>query len=100
MVCALLFLKPMIVRLLGASESPWRVAQARLANALPANDQRQDYVRCHIVSQPDGSEIAEAFPVQDSSMLRTYAFADGLIVRPPGDPARVAGDVVSVLHLS
>jgi molybdopterin molybdotransferase len=99
MVCALLYLKPMIFRLSGASDSPWRFTQARLANALTANDQRQDYVRCHIVAQPDGSEVVEAFPVQDSSMLRTYAFADGLIVRPPGDPAKTAGDVVSVLHL-
>ena len=100
LVCALLFLKPMIFRLLGASDAPLRTTQARLASALPANDQRQDYVRCHVVGQADGTQIAEAFPVQDSSMLRTYAFADGLIVRPPGDPAKEPGDGVSVLHIT
>ena len=98
LVCALLFLKPMIFRLLGSSEVPWRMSTARLAGAVAANDQRQDYVRCHVVAQADG-DVAEPFPVQDSSMLKTYAFADGLIVRPPGDPARNAGDSVSVLHL-
>jgi molybdopterin molybdotransferase len=99
MVCALLFLKPMILRLLGASEPAWRITQARAAVALPANEQRQDYVRCHLVRQADGSDVAEPFPVQDSSMMRTYAFADALIVRPPGDPAKAPGDLVSVLHL-
>jgi molybdopterin molybdotransferase len=99
MVCALLFLKPMIFRLLGAVEPPWRFTQARLAGPIAANDQRQDYVRCHLIVEADGTEVAEPFPVQDSSMLKPYAFADGLIVRPPGDPARATGDGVSVLHL-
>jgi molybdopterin molybdotransferase len=99
LVCALLFLKPMIFRFLGSNAEPWRVTQARLSSALPANDQRQDYIRCHIQTQADGTEIAEPFPVQDSSMLRPYAAADGLIVRPPGDGSKAAGDGVSVLHL-
>ena len=100
LVCALLFLKPMIHRLLGASGASWRMTQARLATALPANTERQDYMRCHLELQADGTAVAEPFPVQDSSMLRPYALADGLIVRPPGDPAKAAGDSVSVMHLS
>ena len=100
MVCAQLFLKPMIFRLLGAGAPAWRFGQARLSAALPANDQRQDYVRCHLEPQPDGTAVVDPFPVQDSSMLRTYAVADALIVRPPGDGAKEAGDSVSVLHLS
>lgn len=99
LVCALLFLKPMIFRLLGNDAPPWRVTQARLSSALPANDHRQDYMRCHLSQEADGSEVAEPFPVQDSSMLRPFAGADGLIVRPPDDPAKLAGEAVSVLHL-
>jgi molybdopterin molybdotransferase len=99
MVCALLFLKPMIFRLLGRTGSPWRVTQVPLSTALAANDQRQDYVRCHLQTQADGTQIAEPFPVQDSSMLRPYAAADGLIVRPPGEQARAVGEFVSVMHL-
>ena len=98
MVCALLFLKPMIAKLLGAAD-PLQTTQAKLAAALGANDQRQDYVRCHLRFEPDGTAVAEPFPVQDSSMLRLYAHADALIVRPPADPARKAGDTVSVLRL-
>jgi len=100
MVCALLYLKPMIYRLLGCEDAPWRTGRAWLATPLPANDARQDYVRCHLRSDDDGRDIAEPFPVQDSSMLRPYAQADAMIVRPPGDPARAAGAPVSVLHLT
>jgi molybdopterin molybdotransferase len=100
MVCALLYLKPMIYRLLGREDPPWRIGRARLATALPANDVRQDYIRCHLRADDDGGDVAEPFPVQDSSMLRPYAYADALIVRPPQDPAKAAGDSVSVLHLA
>jgi hypothetical protein len=33
-------------------------------------------------------------------MLKPLALADALIVRPPADPAKTAGDVVSVVHLT
>jgi len=99
MVCALLFLQPILHRLLGCTDALWRITEARLAGTLPANEARQDYVRCHLVVEADGRASAEPYPVQDSSMLKSYAFADGLIVRPPNDPARTAGDNVSVLHL-
>jgi molybdopterin molybdotransferase len=99
MVCALLFLKPMISKLLGSSEPPLRFVDAKLAHPLPANDKRQDYMRCHLRGEADGSLVAEPFPLQDSSMMRLYAHADGLIVRPPNDAARVTGDSVAVLPL-
>jgi len=38
-------------------------------------------------------------PIQDSGMLRFLATAEALIVRPPHDPARVAGSNVQVLRL-
>lgn len=99
MVCAQLFLKPMIYKLLGRSDAPSVPVTARLAGGLKPNDQRQDYVRCGLRAEDDGSLVAEPFPVQDSSMLRLYAHADGLIVRPPGDPARADGEAVTVLRL-
>jgi molybdopterin molybdotransferase len=99
MVCALLYLKPMINKLLGNRDPAWRPFQAKLAETLKANDQRQDYVRCYVRFEPDGTAVAEPFPLQDSSMMRLYAHADALIVRPPHDPARAAGDTVTVLRL-
>lgn len=100
MVCALLFLKPMLFRLAGATEPAWRTSRAKLASPLRANDERQDYVRCRITVDADGNQTAEPFPVQDSSMLKPLAQADALIVRPPGDRARAPGDLVSLLHLT
>ncbi len=97
-VCAQLFLKPMIAKLSGRVD----VAQtltARLAGTLRPNDERQDYVRCGLRTEGDGTLSAEPFPVQDSSMVRLLAHADGLIVRPAGDPARGQGDTVTVLRL-
>jgi molybdopterin molybdotransferase len=99
MVCAQLFLKPMILRQLGATEPAWRTGRARLASPLAANDDRQDYLRCHVRRDADDGDVAEPFPVQDSSMLKPLAAADALIVRPPRDPAKAAGDLVSLLHL-
>jgi molybdopterin molybdotransferase len=99
MVCALLYLKPMIFKMLGRTEPPHALITARLAGVLPPNDVRQDYLRCHLRPEPDGSFAAEPFPVQDSSMLRLYAHAEGLIVRPPGDPERRDGADVTVLRL-
>lgn len=97
-VCAQLFLKPMIAKLLGRADLP-PTLNARLAGTLAANDERQDYVRCRLRAESDGTLSAEPFPVQDSSMLRLLAHADGLIVRPAGDPARGQGDTVTVLRL-
>lgn len=99
MVCALLYLKPMIYKLLGRADAALAPVSAKLAGAVASNDQRQDYVRCALRVDGDGHLVAEPFPVQDSSMLRPFAHADGLIVRPANDPARTTGESVTVLRL-
>ncbi len=98
LVCARIFVKPLIDRLLGLPpENP--IIAARLGKDMKANDLRQDYVRATLERRPDGSLIATPFPVQDSSMLRTLAEADCLIIRAParggcagGQPRRGAAD--------
>jgi len=97
LVCSLLFLKPLVTALLGRP-----VADETLTMTLGAdmrtNDQRQDYIRARI-EQRDGQPVAVPFPVQDSSMQRTLARADVLIIRPPHAPAIAAGEPVSVLPI-
>ena len=97
-VCAQVFLKPLIAALLGLG-APDSGVKARLAEALPANDRRQDYLRAKLDRAPDGTLTATAFPVQDSSMQRTLALADCLIVRPPFDEPQGPGAMVTVLPL-
>ena len=66
---------------------------------MAANDLRQDYVRARI-EEIDGQLVASPFAIQDSSMLRTLADANGLVVRPPFAPALAAGDACPLLMLT
>jgi molybdopterin molybdotransferase len=97
-VCAMLFLAPAIARLSGLAPAPAAAATARLGAALPANDQRQDYLRARLARAADGSEEVYAFDVQDSSMMRLLSAADCLIVRPPHAPAAAAGSIVPLVR--
>jgi molybdopterin molybdotransferase len=97
-VCARVFIGPVIERLLGR---PGAVAPrtATLADPLPANDQRQDYLRASIEHGPGGRLVARSFPRQDSSMQRVFAESHCLIIRPPYAPAAEAGAEVAILPL-
>jgi molybdopterin molybdotransferase len=96
-VCAELFLRPLIRAMLGLPTSS-DVVTARLAEPMPANDSREDYVRARLARDGDGL-VATPFPLQDSSMLSTLAAADGLIIRTVRAPAAPAGENVRVLRL-
>ena len=96
-VCALLFLKPMIFRMLGDPSLPWRFIDATTNSPLPTNDERQEYLRCKLAYTNAGQVVASPVHTQDSSMLSLLSRSDGLIVRPPLDNAKNASDVVKVL---
>lgn len=97
LVCAHLFLRPLIARLGQRSYAP-DLRSAVLAKALRANDERRDYVRASVAPGSEGL-IATPFTLQDSSMLTTLAAANALIVREPGSPAAEPGDRCRVLML-
>ncbi|WP_163272038.1 gephyrin-like molybdotransferase Glp [Chelativorans alearense] len=97
LVCAHLFLRPMIARLSGRLFSP-DLRQAELAVPMQANDERQDYVRATVSHGPRGL-IATPFELQDSSMLSTLAAANALIVREPNAGPSEAGARCQVLML-
>jgi molybdopterin molybdotransferase len=94
-VTATLFLGPLIAHLAGASDPAPRSAVAVLGEDLPANDHRTDYLRAET---RDGRVYVSA--IQDSSMLRTLARADCLVIRAPHAPAAKAADSVEILPLS
>jgi molybdopterin molybdotransferase len=100
MVCALLFLKPALERLLGLPGALPATHPARLVAAMKANDTREDYMRALLSRSDDGSLAVEPHAVQDSSMLSVLADCQALLVRPPHDPARAPGDTVSVIDLA
>ena len=98
LVCALLFLKPLMQRLLGLPLVD-ETEMAELGAPVRANDRRQDYVRASLVDLPDGRHIATPLPRQDSSMLSTFAQALCLIVRPPFAAEEAAGAPCRILRL-
>ncbi|MFC3207766.1 molybdopterin molybdotransferase MoeA [Aquamicrobium soli] len=97
LVCSQLFLKPLLARLGGRRYRP-DMREARLGAAMAANDRRQDYVRA-CVREEAGLLTATPLGLQDSSMLRRLADAEGLIVREPFAPAAEAGANCRVLML-
>ena len=100
MVCALLFLKPAMERLLGQAGDLAPTRPARLAVDVKMNDTREDYVRSTLSRAADGSLTVTPHPVQDSSMLSVLAASDAFLVRPAHDPARKAGDAIQVIDLA
>lgn len=100
MVCALLFLKPALERMLGQAGNLIGTQPALLGVDLKENDTREDYVRSTLTRNADGVLTVEPHPVQDSSMLSVLARANALLVRPAHDPPRVAGDWVRVIDFS
>jgi len=94
-VTATLFLRPLIAAMSGAADPQPRTMTAILGEDLPANDHREDYLRA---GTRDGRVYS--LGLQDSSMLRTLARADCLIIRKPGAPAAIAGDSVEILSIA
>ena len=90
-VCTHLFLRPLVARLAGLDHAD-PVIDAVLGDAMPANDHRQDYVRATLGRDERGRPVATPFARQDSSMMRTFALSDCLIVRAPHAPEAKAGD--------
>ncbi len=99
MVCALLYLGPLLATMLGRSDVGPRAAKAVLGAPMAANDKRQDFVRAHLRPDPVHGTVVVPFAVQDSSMMSTYADASALIVRLPEAPAAPAGALVDILPL-
>ncbi|MGF7161448.1 molybdopterin molybdotransferase [Rhodoligotrophos appendicifer] len=98
LVCARVFLHPLMMALLGRTAGD-DVETVPLAEGLKANDERQDYIRAKLVRDAGGRLCARAMEIQDSSMQRSLANADCLIIRPPHAPTAEAGSAVEILRL-
>ncbi|MEZ5648286.1 MAG: molybdopterin molybdotransferase MoeA [Alphaproteobacteria bacterium] len=97
-VCAVLFLQPMVRRMLGHKTIEPQRMMAILGDDLAANDQREDYLRAALTLD-EGTWIVRPFPVQDSAMMTPVVMADCLLVRPPHAPMAKAGSPVAVIPL-
>lgn len=100
LVCATIFLRPAIGRLLGLAAGADATEPALLGVDLPANDTRQDYLRSRLERDEAGRWIATPFPKQDSAMLSFFTAADALVIRPPHAAPAPKGAAVRVLRLA
>lgn len=94
MVCGTIFVAPMVRAMLGLGKHPAPHQSAVLAQDVPANGPRAHYMRASV----ENGEIT-AFERQDSALLSVLAKANALLLRPPHDPARKAGEKVSFVPL-
>ena len=99
LICGLVFLVPMLHRLLGLREDARRPHEAILGQALEANGPREHYMRSASTWGPDGERLVTPLGAQDSSLMADFARADCLIVRPPDAPALTAGERVTIIPL-
>jgi molybdopterin molybdotransferase len=99
-VCAVLFLRPLLLALLGDPNAAAEVSEtARLGADVGANDLRQDYLRATLVEE-GGAWCATPVESQDSSLVKLLAKSQCLIIRKPHAIAAKAGDVCRIIRLS
>ncbi len=94
-VTFLLFVRPFVLRTQGVSDVVPRAVAARADFAWPQPDARQEFLRVKWNAQ-GGLDL---YPTQDSAVLTSTAWADGLVDNPPHHAIR-RGDMVRFLPYS
>jgi molybdopterin molybdotransferase len=99
LVCARLFLVPLIWRLLGrpVDSGVRTTVGARAGVALEANGPREHYMRAISRRADDGVTEVTPLPDQHSSLIAPLARADCLLVRPSDAPPAAPGSLVPIL---
>ncbi|PWE34281.1 molybdopterin molybdenumtransferase MoeA [Maritimibacter sp. 55A14] len=98
MVCGHIFLRPAVDAMLGLKVRALPRMQMPLEQAIRPNGGREHYMRARLVEGAEGLRV-RVFGRQDSALLSVLGDADALVVRPPDDPARAAGEQVDVIRL-
>ncbi len=98
LVCARVYLKPMIDTMLGLPGDEGEPENAIIGAKLPANDERQDFLRASLAKNEQGELVATPFGKQDSAMMNILSKADCLLIRPPNAPATTPGERARILR--
>ncbi|HLW92756.1 MAG TPA: gephyrin-like molybdotransferase Glp [Roseiarcus sp.] len=97
-VCAILFLRPLLLQLLGDPDAGADVSEAAVLGAdVRKNDLRQDYLRATLAEQ-EGQWSATPVESQDSSLVKLLAQAECLIVRKPHAPPAKRGEACRIIR--
>jgi molybdopterin molybdotransferase len=94
-VTFLIFVRPFLLRTQGIAEVQPHALAARADFDWPEPDPRREFLRVKWNAR-GGLDL---YPTQDSAVLMSTAWADGLVDNPPNHPVR-AGDTVSFMPYS
>ena len=103
-VCTLIFVRAAINAMLGLV-GDLATEAARVSHSLPANDEREEYMRAVITPPPKGMAVGKheiwvsPLPSQDSGKLKDFARAQALLIRPGHAPALETGAWVDIIRL-
>jgi len=94
-VTFLLFVRPYLLALQGVTQVAPTALPVRAAFDWPRPDRRREYLRVRLNAQGE----AELFPSQNSAVLTSTVWADGLVDNPPQHPIQ-RGDMLRYLPFS
>lgn len=97
MVCAQIFALPLLAAMQGLAYAPPLLEQGTLVEPIGTNGGREHYMRA-VAHYDDGWKL-RVLDRQDSSLLSVLSQANALVVRPPKDESRPAGDKVQFLRI-
>jgi molybdopterin molybdotransferase len=98
MVCGRLFVVPAVNLMLGLGGEPPARNPAALGRDLEPNGPRTHFMRARVEATAGGWRCTP-FVRQDSALLSVLSEANALMVRPPREAARQAGDEVEFIWL-
>ena len=97
-VTFVLLARPFLLKLQGCRHIEPEYWQLPAAFAWPRPGRRQEYLRARIVATTQGQKV-EIYPNQSSGVLASVAWANALVVIPPGQTV-AQGDFVQVMPLA
>lgn len=98
-VCAHIFLKPLIYKLTGRGDPAHGTFQANVTEAMKATGPRAEYERANVQTDNKGQLWVTPFPRQDSSLITPFVKSNCLLVRKSNAAAVAQGDLVDILMI-
>jgi molybdopterin molybdotransferase len=97
-VCAALFVRPLLLALLGDPDAGADISEAAAFGAdVDGNDLREDYLRATL-AEKDGQWLASPVENQDSSLVKLLAQSQCLIIRKPHAPPAKPGQACRIIR--
>jgi len=99
LVCAILFLAPLIRKMTGARSAAWETTRALLGAPLDKNGPREHFLRAKAFIDERGAVRVRSFPNQDSALLSPLANANCLIRRFSSAPAAAVDEIIEIVPI-